>query len=174
MIFLRDFSIFPPVRLSGFRLAPESADADIVAQFDLVLIEVDDAFVAFRRNIFRNRRVDAHLGGGRHFAMDRQRQRRIERLRTRIGDDHDIAVGLDAGGDRPLDVDGIENVDIVIDDGDVLDIGDRKSAMIAFLPSPGTFLIEATMCQWQQPPGVTLIAVVCTPASKSTRRAAAS
>src|SRR5262245_5042522 len=40
-----------------------------------------------------------------------------------------------------------------------------SNAIMAFLPSPGCFLIATTICQWQQPPGVTLIAVACTPAS---------
>ena len=50
---------------------------------------------------------------------------------------------------------------------------DRRAAM-AFLPSPGLFLMDATMCQWQQPPGVTLMAVTWTPVSAITRHAAAS
>src|SRR5207237_7761493 len=36
----------------------------------------------------------------------------------------------------------------------------ERSARMAFLPSPGCFLIAATICQWQHPPGVTLIAVL--------------
>ena len=44
----------------------------------------------------------------------------------------------------------------------------------AFFPSPGVLRMAATTCQWQQPPGVMLTAVVRTPASRSTRQAAAS
>ena len=38
----------------------------------------------------------------------------------------------------------------------------ESRAAMAFFPSPGCFLIAAMMCQWQQPPGVTLIDVAVT------------
>jgi hypothetical protein len=45
--------------------------AEIVLQIHLALIEVDNAFVPFRGNILRDGRVDAHLGCGWDFAVDR-------------------------------------------------------------------------------------------------------
>src|SRR5580692_6118560 len=54
--------------------------AEIVRYLGRVGVSVGDALVAFFRDAFRDRGVDADLGGGRNDAMRRRRQRWIERL----------------------------------------------------------------------------------------------
>ena len=100
--------------------------AEVIRYFGRVGVSVSDALVALFRNSFRNRGVDADLGGGRHDAMRRRRQRGIERLAAGIADDQNIAVALHAGCDRPFDLDRIEHVDVVVDHDDMLDIHDRE------------------------------------------------
>src|SRR5262249_51687487 len=99
---------------------------EIVADPGPVRVGVGDALEALAWYAFAYGGVDADLGAGRHDAGRRYREARIERLRASAGNDDDVAVALHAGGDRPLDVGRVEDVDVVVHDHHVLQIHHRQ------------------------------------------------
>ncbi len=95
---------------------------DVVGDLRAVGVGVGDALEALARDAFADGGVDADLGAGGHDARRRHREARVERLGARAGDDDDVLVALHARRDRPLDVDRVEHVDVVVDHHHVLDV----------------------------------------------------
>src|ERR1700691_4243105 len=114
--------------------------AEIIGYLRGVGVSVGDAFEAFLWNAFRDRGVDADLGGCRHDAVGRRRQRWIERFAASVADDQNVAVALHAGCDRPFDFDRIEHIDVVIDHDDMFDIHDRERSEQRVLAIAGLLL----------------------------------
>ena len=96
--------------------------------------------ITLRRDILGDGGVDAHFRGSRNLAVKRQRQRRIEGLRARVGNDQDIAVRLDPSRDRPFHVHRVKDIDVVVDDRHVLDVGDGQERHDRVLAVAGRLL----------------------------------
>src|SRR3984957_540162 len=114
--------------------------ADIVRYLGGVGVGVGNTFKTLLGNSLGDRRIDAYLGGGRHDAMRCRRETGVQGFAAGVADDHDVAVALDPGRDRPFDFDRIENVDVVIDNDDVFYVHDRQSGQKRVLSVAGLLL----------------------------------
>src|SRR5690606_8881931 len=89
---------------------------DIVCEIDLVVAGDLDLLEASRRTE-RLGGVETHLGGdGSTFGG------RVELVALGAGDQHQVTIGPEAGGDGPFDVLGVEGVYVVVDHDDLLDV----------------------------------------------------
>src|SRR5487761_28789 len=81
------------------------------------------------RHLYLLEALPAHKGLGRvhpHLARDaRPTGRLVQLVASSTRDDDQVLAGLESGRHRPLDVPGIEGVDIVVDDGHELDVANR-------------------------------------------------
>src|SRR6266478_3656972 len=60
--------------------------AEIIGDLGRIGVSVGNALVALLGNAFRDRRIDADLGGGWYDAVWRRRERRVQRLAAGIAD----------------------------------------------------------------------------------------